>query len=81
MEIEELGDEPVFDATVPETHNFLVEGIVLENSIEQDSRHGDVSCIEDEFYNHDSEAKGEAELIVAKHRNGPTGTVGTLPRS
>jgi replicative DNA helicase len=29
----------------------------------------------DEFYNHDSEAKGEAELIVAKHRNGPTGTV------
>ena len=29
----------------------------------------------DEFYNHDSEAKGEAELIIAKHRNGPTGTV------
>ena len=29
----------------------------------------------DEIYNPDSEAKGEAELIVAKHRNGPTGTV------
>jgi replicative DNA helicase len=29
----------------------------------------------DEVYNPDSEAKGEAELIVAKHRNGPTGTV------
>ena len=29
----------------------------------------------DEVYNPDSDAKGEAELIVAKHRNGPTGTV------
>ncbi len=29
----------------------------------------------DEFYNPDSEHRGEAELILAKHRNGPTGTV------
>ena len=29
----------------------------------------------DEVYNPDSEAKGEAELIVGKHRNGPTGTI------
>jgi replicative DNA helicase len=29
----------------------------------------------DEVYNPDSEARGEAELIVAKHRNGPTGKV------
>jgi replicative DNA helicase len=29
----------------------------------------------DEVYNRDSEARGEAELIVAKHRNGPTDTV------
>ena len=29
----------------------------------------------DEVYNPDTEAKGEAELIMAKHRNGPTGTV------
>ncbi len=29
----------------------------------------------DEIYNNDSEAKGVAEVIVAKHRNGPTATV------
>ncbi len=29
----------------------------------------------DEYYNKDSEKKGIAEIIVAKHRNGPTGTV------
>ena len=29
----------------------------------------------DEVYNPDSESRGEAEVIVAKHRNGPTGTV------
>ena len=29
----------------------------------------------DEVYHPDTEARGEAELIVAKHRNGPTGSV------
>ena len=29
----------------------------------------------DEYYNRDSEHPGEAELIVAKHRNGPVGKV------
>ena len=29
----------------------------------------------DEIYNPDSEQKGVAEVIVAKHRNGPTATV------
>jgi replicative DNA helicase len=43
-------------------------------SIEQDS---DLVMFiyRDEVYNPDSEARGEAELIVAKHRNGPTGHV------
>ena len=29
----------------------------------------------DEYYNHDSDAKGIAELIIAKQRNGATGTI------
>lgn len=29
----------------------------------------------DEIYNPDTQDKGKAELIIAKHRNGPTGTV------
>ncbi|MFT5202385.1 MAG: replicative DNA helicase [Candidatus Aldehydirespiratoraceae bacterium] len=50
-------------------------------SIEQDA---DVVMFlyRDEVYNPGSENEGMAELIVAKHRNGPTGTInlGFLPR-
>ncbi|MGI8775079.1 MAG: replicative DNA helicase [Actinomycetota bacterium] len=43
-------------------------------SLEQDS---DIVMFiyRDEIYNKDSEARGEAELIIAKHRNGPTDTI------
>jgi replicative DNA helicase len=66
------GEAPVFDATVPGTHNFLANGIAAHNSIEQDA---DVVLFlyRDELYNSESPDRGKAEVAIAKHRNGPTG--------
>jgi len=72
--IEPLGPQPVFDATVKETHNFIADGIISHNSIEQDA---DVVILlhREDAYERESPRAGEADLIVAKHRNGPTATV------
>jgi replicative DNA helicase len=72
--IESLGVEEVYDATVLGTHNFVADGISLHNSIEQDA---DVVILlhREDAYEKESPRAGEADLIVAKHRNGPTATV------
>ena len=74
VSIEPLGPQPVYDATVKETHNFVANGISLHNSIEQDA---DVVILlhREDAYERESPRAGEADLIVAKHRNGPTATV------
>ncbi|MDP9419448.1 MAG: intein-containing replicative DNA helicase, partial [Actinomycetota bacterium] len=70
--IDPLGVEAVYDATVAETHNFVANGIVVENSLEQDA---DVVIFlyRDELYRVESPDRGTAEVLVAKHRSGPTG--------
>ncbi|MDE9364740.1 replicative DNA helicase [Luteipulveratus sp. YIM 133132] len=68
------GVEEVFDATVLNCHNFIANGIAAHNSIEQDADMVILLHREDSF-NKESERAGEADLIVAKHRNGPTDTI------
>jgi replicative DNA helicase len=69
-----LGPRPVYDATVKGTHNFVADGILAHNSIEQDA---DVVILlhRDDYYDRESPRAGEADFIVAKHRNGPTDTI------
>jgi replicative DNA helicase len=70
-EIEFVGKEEVYDATVLGVHNFVANGISIHNSIEQDA---DVVILlhREDAYEKESTRPGEADLIVAKHRNGPT---------
>jgi replicative DNA helicase len=69
--IEPLGEQAVYDATVLGTHNFVADGIAAHNSLEQDA---DMVILlhRDDVYEKESTRPGEADLIVAKHRNGPT---------
>jgi len=72
QEIVAAGEQPTFDATIDDNHNFIADGIVVHNSLEQDA---DVVMFlyRDEVYNQESPDRGTAEVIISKHRNGPTG--------
>jgi replicative DNA helicase len=74
VSIESDGVEEVYDATVLDTHNFIANGIAVHNSIEQDA---DMVILlhRESMYERESPREGEADLIVAKHRNGPTDTI------
>ncbi len=74
VSIELDGEEQVYDLTVDELHNFVASDITTHNSIEQDA---DVVMFiyRDKIYNPDTEKEHIADLIVAKHRNGPTGQI------
>ncbi len=74
VSIESDGVEEVFDATVLGTHNFIANGIAVHNSIEQDA---DIVILlhREDAYEKESPRAGEADFIVAKHRNGPTANI------
>ncbi len=66
------GEEEVFDLTVPGLSNFIANDIIVHNSIEQDA--DVVMFIYRDERDESEERKDIAEIIVAKHRNGPTDT-------
>jgi replicative DNA helicase len=74
VSVEPDGEEEVFDATVLGNHNFIANGIAVHNSIEQDA---DMVILlhREDIYDKESPRAGEADVIVAKHRNGPTKTM------
>ncbi|NJK73112.1 MAG: replicative DNA helicase [Richelia sp. CSU_2_1] len=75
--LEVSGEAEVYDLTVPALHNFVANDIIVHNSIEQDADLV-IMLYRDEYYNPDSPDRGIAEVIITKHRNGPTGTIKLL---
>jgi replicative DNA helicase len=72
--IEPDGETEVFDLTVPANSNFVSDSVIAHNSIEQDA---DIVMFlyRDVVYNEATENPNQADVIVAKHRNGPTDTI------
>ena len=74
LAVEPDGESDVYDLTVPGNSSFVADNIIVHNSIEQDA---DIVMFlyRDEVYNEATEHPNQADIIVAKHRNGPTGVV------
>ncbi len=69
VSLEKIGRAEVYDATVPGYHNFVANDIIVHNSIEQDS---DLVMF---LYRPDDEDRTGVNLLISKHRNGPTGEI------
>ena len=74
VEVTSIGEHDVYDGTVPGTHNFVAQGISVHNSLEQDA---DMVILlhRPDAFERDDPRGGEADLILGKHRNGPTKTI------
>ena len=80
ISIESDGEEPVYDLTVPGHHNFVANNIIVHNSLEQDA---DIVMFiyRPDQYEKDTDKQNIAEIVIAKHRNGPVGSVELIFRS
>lgn len=74
VSIEPDGEEQTYDLTVDSLHNFIANNIIVHNSIEQDA---DIVMFlhHPDDWDEDPQKKNITEIVVAKHRNGPTGAV------
>jgi replicative DNA helicase len=74
VEITSMGKHDVYDGTVSGTHNFVGNLVSLHNSLEQDA---DMVILlhRPDAFERDDPRGGEADLILGKHRNGPTKTI------
>ncbi|CAN5407303.1 replicative DNA helicase [soil metagenome] len=74
VEITSIGEHDVYDGTVPGTNCFVAQGISSHNSLEQDA---DMVILlhRPDAFERDDPRGGEADLILGKHRNGPTKTI------
>ncbi len=80
VDITPKGKAPVYDLVMPGTHNFLANGLAVHNS-------GEIEQVSDlvlflyreDYYDIEKAQKDNkeniCEVIIAKHRNGPIGTV------
>lgn len=80
VSITSAGRAPVFDLVMPTTHNFVANGLIAHNSgeIEQVSDLV-VFLYREDYYDTEKAQKDNkenvCELIIAKHRNGPIGSI------
>ena len=73
VSIEPDGAEEVFDLTVEGLHNFVADGVVVHNSIEQDA--DVVLFLYRPGMHKDDIDRSVTELLVEKNRNGPTAKI------
>ena len=66
--------ELVYDRWLPKTNNFIANGYILHNSIEQDA---DLVLMlyRQDYYSQDTESQNITDITIAKHRNGPIGNI------
>lgn len=69
-----LGKNTVYDLWVPGFANFIINKCIIHNSIEQDA---DIVLMlyRDDYYEDLKTDDSITDVIIAKHRNGPIGTI------
>ena len=75
--IKYIGLNSVYDKTIKKYHNYIINNLILHNSIEQDA---DIVIMlyREDYYENKNPGNQITELIVSKHRNGPTGVAKVL---